>query len=132
MTQNAIEETIEMLFTTVGVGVLDDPLRFEAFLRDLHPNQPAEVSVLTESLISGAVDQLMRRVPVQECTATLSAKSGVAPRYADWAMQLWLDVIPTSLIVEQQEKKILSERRWEGTVDEVLGRYQYYLEEEKK
>ena len=131
MTKRNFEETIEMLFSNVGIGILDTPLRFEAFLRDLHPNQPAEVSVLTESLLSGTVEQLMRRISVEECIASLSAKSGVAPRYADWAMRLWLDVIPASLIVEQEEKKILSERRWDGTVDEVLGRYLYNLEEER-
>ena len=123
MTPPEIKHSIRDLFEQVGLGILEQPLRFEAFMRDLHPQNPAEVSVLTESLLSGSVDQLLRKVPLHECIASLSARGGIAPRYADWVMNLWLDILPASAMLEQQEEQQHSSKRWEGSVEEVLGIY---------
>ena len=131
MTDKSIPNTIQHLFETVGIGLLEHPLRLEAFLRDLHPDKPAEVSVLVESILSGSVEQLLRRTSRSECIATLSAKSGIAPRYSDWAMQLWSDVIPKSALLEPEEKRTVSTNIWEGSVEEILGKYRNYNEEEK-
>ena len=123
MSDATIGSSIQEIFQTVGLGILESPLRFEAFLRDLHPEHSAEVSVLTESLLSGTVAQFLRRVPLHECTASLSARGGIAPRYADWAMHLWADILPASAMLEQQDQMEQISNRWEGSVEEVLGQY---------
>ena len=123
MSNEDIAKSVQETLQKVGLGILDDPIRFEAFLRDFHPEKPAEVSVLTESLNSGSVHQFLRRVPLHECTASLSARGGIAPRYADWAMQLWADILPASAMLEQQDQIEQISKRWEGSVEEVLGQY---------
>jgi len=123
MTNEEIMQSIQNVFEKVGMGILEEPLRFEAFMRDLHPQNPAEISVLTESLLSGSIGQLMKKDPLHECIATLSARGGIAPRYADWVMNLWLEVLPASAMLEQQEEQQQFSTRWEGTVENVLGQY---------
>ena len=123
MKSDDIGQSIRDIIERIGLGILEEPLRLEAFLRDLHPEQPAEISVLIESLLSGTVEQLLNRVPIHECTASLSARGGIAPRYADWAMHLWLDILPASAIQEQQEYTKQFSKGWNGSVEDVLGKY---------
>jgi hypothetical protein len=104
------------------LSLLDDSLRFEAFLRDFHPDKSPEISVLTESVRSGVLFQFLQRTPIQECAASLSARSGISPRYSDWAMDLWSQIIPESAMVDpidQAER----DQGWIGTVEDVLGKY---------
>ena len=117
-----IAESLEGIIQQVGLGILEDPLRLDAFLRDLHPDRPAEVSVVVESLFSGVVEQFLRRTPIHECKASLSARGGVTPSYADWVMHVWDKVLPDSAMLEQEHLEIGSQH-WDASVEEVLGTY---------
>lgn len=130
MSVSDIEISLQQIIERIGVGILDEPLRLAAFLRDYHPHQPAEVSVLMESVRSGSVDMLLRNVPTHECAASLSAKGGIAPRYSDWAMQLWKDILPEFVREGHQNIQDERSRRWEGSVETVLGQFKGKRREE--
>ena len=123
MSEGSIENTLQQIIARIGVGILDDPLRLAGFLRDYHPQQPAEISVLMESVRSGSVEMLLRNVPTHECAASLSAKGGIAPRYSDWAMQLWKDILPNFIREGHQSIQEDGSQRWEGSVEKVLGQF---------
>ena len=81
----------------------------------------ADVSSGPESVYSGSVEMLLRNVPTHECAASLSAKGGIAPRYSDWAMQLWKDILPDFIRDGHQNIQEDRSQRWEGSVEKVLG-----------
>ena len=121
MSQHSIDISLQQIIAKIGIGILDEPLRLAGLLRDYHPHQPAEISVLMESVRSGSVEMLLRNVPTHECAASLSAKGGIAPRYSDWAMQLWKEILPDFIREGHQNIQDDRSQRWEGSVEEVLG-----------
>ena len=113
-------ETVSSLIEEHGVSLLENPLRLEAFLKDLHPNDEREVFLLCEAHFAGFVDRLRQEVQRNESKRQTLAldfvsRCGVAIVYASWTIQAWTEILP-SWAYERKRKK-----QYFGTLDEVLG-----------
>ena len=110
-----------------GCELLDQPFRIHAFLKDLAPEQPKEVFVLTEVILSGVLDTIRLQKPqldseLQGFAASLTAQSGVVPNLALWAVQIWVDLLPAAAYfdeVNRQQSKQHEERQ--GSIEDILG-----------
>ncbi len=120
--------TLRKLLDEYGVEILENPLRVNAFLRDLHPNLPRETHVLVEVMESGVLSRMRRENPrldseLQGLAAHLCSSSGLTPNYAHWGVQGWLDVLPSEAFEEDTpEEEVRVNELWPGTLEEVLGR----------
>ena len=115
-----IEETLEELFTEYGVSLLVQPLRIEGFLKDLHPEESRAVFLLCEALFSGMVAQITKKKHLSErerqnISLQFVERSGISVRYACWAIDTWVDVLPLEAYTHTTEKDV-----WKGTLEEVL------------
>ena len=116
--------TISELLQTCGLQLLEQPLRLEGWLRDLYPEHRAAVSVVIECL------QTQCHVgsgSVQDVSARLALRSGLAPQWADFGVRLWrvalkghkLDVQVVQAIHSNAETAISSGVT--QTVEAILG-----------
>ncbi len=80
-----------------GVEVYADPRRLEALLRDLAPEHLREVAVLVEAAERGCVHTLAKSHhdgrALNQLARDLSKQSGVAMRWAIWALECWQSVL---------------------------------------
>ena len=79
-------QTISDLLQTCGLQLLEQPLRLEGWLRDLYPEHRAAVSVVIESLQTQCH---VESGSVQDISARLALRSGLAPQWADFGVRLW-------------------------------------------
>ncbi len=86
----ALVTTLRDLLETQGVVLLSQPLRLEGWLRDLHPNSRAAVSVIMEGIHT---DVYLENGSISELSALLSLRSGVSPQWADFGVRLWKSVL---------------------------------------
>jgi hypothetical protein len=126
----SIADTLRALIEQNGLGLLGDPRRLDAFLRDLVPERPQEVFLLVEVAESGVLARLRCGLPgidaeQRGCAEQLAAVSGVAPNLSLWAVQVWSDALPEAAWLEDQampqEERQSDGQRWEGSIEEVLG-----------
>ncbi|MED5374359.1 MAG: hypothetical protein VX899_25295 [Myxococcota bacterium] len=104
-----------------------NPRRLEAFLRDLHPEDLREVSVLVEAAERGCVDTLMSfhhdGRELNRLARELSTQSAMAMRWAIWALELWAEVVeagPAQADTPQEREARLIQAR-DGSIAQVLA-----------
>ncbi len=85
-TFQAVCATIGKLLDEQGNDLLHQPLRLEGWLRDLHPDDRAAISVVMEGLYT---QLCYAEGPLSELSATLTRRSGIAPNWADFGMRVW-------------------------------------------
>ena len=118
-----ITETLKYLVNSQGVSLLNKPLRLEGWLRDVHPDLRAPVSVVMECIHTGVY---LEKGATGDVTAMLSVRSGVSPQWSDFGVRIWRDVLKG----HQLEKNVLNVKG-EGemiepsrqTVEMMLGTY---------
>lgn len=116
----SVVETANSLIEEHGMALLENPLRLEAFLKDLHPDDEREVFLLCEAHFAGFVDRLRQDVQRNESKRQRVAldfvsRCGVAIVYASWTIQAWTEILPSWAYKKKQKKQYF------GTLDEVLG-----------
>lgn len=116
----SVIETVSSLIEEHGDSLLQNPLRLEAFLKDLHPDEERDVFLICEAHFAGFVDRLCQEVQLSESKRQRLAldfvsRCGVAIVYASWTIQAWTEILP-SWAYEKKQKK-----RYFGTLEEVLG-----------
>ena len=118
-----LQETVAELLDDWGEEILKNPLRFEAFLRDLHHDQPREISLLMESIHSGVLE-MVQQGEEKEAVHILVQKGGIAPRYAEWTIDFWKQLITTEKLSSIQGSLIIGQSKLGRlSVEAVLGRY---------
>jgi|GEM_PF-4122839 len=118
-----ITETLKYLLNSHGVSLLNQPLRLEGWLRDVHPDLRAPVSVVMECVHTGVY---LEKGAIGDATAMFSVRGGVSPQWSDFGVRIWRDVLKG----HQLEKKVLH-AKGEGemiessrqTVELMLGTY---------
>ena len=116
----SVIETVSSLIEEHGISLLENPLRLEGFLKDLHPDEEREVFLICEAHFAGFVDRLCQEVQISESkrqslALDFVARSGVAIVYASWTIQAWTEILPLWAYEKKQKK------RYFGTLEEVLG-----------
>ena len=118
-----IRETLAQLFEEHGGALIENPLRLEALLRDLHYDQPREISSLMEVIHSGVLEYFPTET-ARDCQLMLSQKGGLTPVSAEWAIGLWMSLWKeNSFQVEHKEQLRENQSTWSGSVEEVLGAF---------
>lgn len=126
---DAVAQTLKALLRDRGEGLVQDVRRLEGLLRDLHPDEPGEVAALVEAAARGVAaeiaarrDESWRESAVEAEIAKLTEISGLAVKFARWALAAWLSALgvggkgagrrrgPRSRVAER-----------EGTLEDVLG-----------
>ena len=116
-----IRDTLLQLFGEYGDSLLDNPLRLEAFLRDLHHDQPREISCLMETIHSGVLEYINTETP-RDCQLMLAQKSGLTPVSAEWAIGVWFSLWKENVLrLEHKELNRENQNKWTGSLEEVLG-----------
>jgi len=118
-----IDDSLMELFLEHGQGLYSDPLRLEAFLRDLHWDKPKEVTVIMEILYSGAVEQILLGMKKRELLDFLEKRTALSPSMSQYALRIWHRLVQENILDIGQTESRLSNSRL-GTVDEVLGAIQ--------
>ena len=77
---------ISDLLQQCGLQLLEQPLRLEGWLRDIYPEHRAPVSVAIEALQTQCH---LESGAVQDVSARLALRSGLAPQWADFGVRLW-------------------------------------------
>lgn len=119
-----MEVTISELLETCGVQLLEQPLRLEGWLRDIYPEHRAAVSVVLEALQTKCH---VESGSVQDISARLALRSGLAPQWADFGVRLWrvalkghkLDVQVVQSIHSDADTSVSGSVR--QTVEAILG-----------
>ena len=62
----SVIETASSLIEEHGASLLDNPLRLESFLKDLHPDDEREVFLICEAHFAGFVDRLRQGMQSSE------------------------------------------------------------------
>ena len=78
--------TIAGLLAQCGLGLLEQPLRLEGWLRDLYPDHRAAVSVAIEGLVTQCH---LASGMAQDVSARFALRSGISPQWADFGVRLW-------------------------------------------
>ena len=116
--------TISELLETCGVQLLEQPLRLEGWLRDIYPEHRAAVSVVLEALQTKCH---VESGSIQDISARLALRSGLAPQWADFGVRLWrgalkgrkLDVQVVQSIHSDDDTSVSASAR--QTVEAILG-----------
>lgn len=127
----AVADTLAELVSQHGAALVANERRIEGFLRDLHPEDPLEVSVLVEAVSRGVVARLRaadgwpRGSAREALVAALTEESGLGLRPAEWAVAVWCrtllgDAAEGGARGVRRRASRVSERT--GTLSEVLGR----------
>lgn len=90
----SLEQTLKELLRREGRSLLQRPLLLDAYLRDLHAEQPALVFGLVEALASGTVFRLLARESERDCVSRLMTHSGLSGKSATDCLRLWSQVLP--------------------------------------
>jgi len=89
-TRQELTQTLQTLLQSEGILLLEQTLRLEGWLRDLHPDLRAPVSVVMEGLHTGVY---LESGSLADASALLSARSGLSPQWSDFAVRIWKDVL---------------------------------------
>ncbi len=116
--------TISELLETCGIRLLEQPLRLEGWLRDIYPGHRAAVSVVLEALQTKCH---VESGSIQDISARLAMRSGLAPQWADFGVRLWrvalkghkLDVQVVQSIHSDADTPVSGSVK--QTVDAILG-----------
>ena len=116
----SVIETTSSLIEEYGFSLLEDPLRLESFLKDLHPDDERQVFLICEAHFAGFVDELRMQIhssesKIQVLALDFVAQCGVSIVYASWTIQAWAEILPSWAYEKKREQRYL------GTLDEVLG-----------
>ena len=116
----SVIKTASSLIEEHGIGLLDNPLRLESFLKDLHPDDEREVFLICEAHFAGFVERMRNEEQRSESKRQRLAlefvsRCGVAIVYASWTIQAWDEILPSWAYEKKREIQYL------GTLDEVLG-----------
>ena len=116
----SVIKTTSSLIEEYGFSLLENPLRLESFLKDLHPDDERQVFLICEAHFAGFVDKLRRQIHSSESKRQVLAldfvaQCGVSIVYASWTIQAWSEILPSWAYEKKQEQQYL------GTLDEVLG-----------
>ena len=119
----SIEQTLDKLLSSHGMTLLEQPLRLEGFLKDLHPENPREVFLLCEALFSGLVAKLQQTTKIverdkQKLVLELVQNSGVAITFAFWTIEIWAEVLSNNALLHKN-----TSLNWKGTLDDVLTQH---------
>ena len=119
----SVIEKAKNLMEEHGFALLSNPLRMEAFLKDLCPEEERDIFLLTEAHFAGFVDIIRKqnRIPEgkrQELAMELVRNCGLTIVNACWAIDAWVDILPQWAF---ENEKL---QRFDGTLDEVLGSLQ--------
>lgn len=118
-----VAETLRALVGEHGRGLARQERRIEGFLRDLHPDDPQEVSVLVEAVSRGVVARLLSAEAWpsggarEALVAALTEESGLALRPAEWAVAVWC----RTLLGEAAQRGARRARRQTSRVAERPG-----------
>ena len=116
-----IKQTISDVLTEYGDSLLDNPLRLEAFLRDLHHDKPKEISCFMEVIHSGVLQYISTQTP-RDCQLMLAQKGGLTPVAAEWAIDTWIFLWKQGIFrLEQKDQVCDNQNAWRGSVEDVLG-----------
>ena len=105
-----ITETLKGLLEKHGVVLLNQPLRLEGWLRDVHSDLRAPVSVVMECIHTG---DYLEKGSIGDVTALFSVRCGVSPQWADFGVRIWKDVLKEYRL----EKKVLNEESAGGMIE---------------
>lgn len=105
---DGIITTLGTLLGRDGAALIDQRRRLEGLLRDLHPDDPLEVSVLVEAVERGVVERLRHdpRHPQQPLVAMLTEGSGLALRPATWAVDAWRSLLGEQTNQEDDDRGV--------------------------
>ena len=70
----SVVDTVSLLIEEHGVSLLENPLRLEAFLKDLHPDDEREVFLICEALFAGFVGRLLKESKRNESKRDINNK----------------------------------------------------------
>ena len=126
---DAVESSLVDLLRQHGRDLLAQERRLEGFLRDLHPDDPLEVSVLVEAVSRGVVARLLalgswpQGSTREVLVAALTEKSGLGLRPAEWSVSVWCqtlfgDTAEGGSRSARQRPSLVSERA--GSLRDVL------------
>lgn len=122
-----IQETITDILREFGETILQNPLRVEAFLRDLHPDQPTAISATMEMLHTGVFEEYANGASKQYCINRLRALAGLSPKAAELAVEIWKPFVQRlgsqQMGTVQQNHQHTQQRTTSPTVHEVLAQY---------
>ena len=116
----SVVNTVSQLIEEHGISILENPLRMESFLKDLHPDKEREVFLLCEAHFAGFVDLLRQdkqrsESKRQRLALDFVSRCGVAIVYASWTIQAWTEILPSWAYEKEQKKQYI------GTLEQVLG-----------
>ena len=116
----SVVDTTSSLLEEHGSSLLENPLRLESFLKDLHPDEERDVFLICEAHFAGFVDRLRQEVQSSESKRQRLALDfvshcGVAIVYASWTIQAWTEMLPSWAYEKKRRKQYF------GTLEEVLG-----------
>ena len=116
----SLVNTVSQLIEEHGVSILENPLRMESFLKDLHPDKEREVFLLCEAHFAGFVDLLRQdkqrsESKRQRLALDFVSRCGVAIVYASWTIQASTEILPSWAYEKEQKKQYI------GTLEQVLG-----------
>ena len=92
---DSVEATLSGLLRQQGRALVMQERRLEGLLRDLHPDDPQEVSVLVEAVTRGVVARLLaagtwpKGSAREVLVAALTEESGLGLRPAEWSVGVW-------------------------------------------
>ena len=116
-----ISETIRQLLAEHGESLLENRQRLESFLRDLHYDQPRDISCAIEVLHSGVVSYFESETK-RDCQLMLAQKSGLTPMAAEWAIDLWFSLWKEGVFRLEHREEEEQQQSWQGSLEDVLGR----------
>lgn len=105
-----ITETLRGLLEKHGVSLLSQPLRLEGWLRDLHSDIRAPVSVVMECIHTGVY---LEKGSIGDVAALFSVRGGVSPQWADFGVRIWKNVLKGYRL----EKQVLNNESAVGTLE---------------
>ena len=114
--QQVLCDTLNRLFDEHGTGLLQQPLRLEGWLRDLHPELRAAVSVVMECLHTNLC---YAEGSMSDVSSKLTKQSGVAPNWADFGIRVWRTILRGRGV----STPVIQQANNTQTVEQVLGIY---------
>lgn len=118
-----VRSVLRDLIDRHGVGLMRQPRRLEGLLRDLCPEDLKEVSVLVEALEQGVPSRISRadQRALNALARQLSEQSGVAMRWAIWAVESWSEVVATDQGPRRRARPRSRVMEREGSLQALLG-----------
>ena len=115
-----IQDSVRQLLIANGERLLQDPLRLEAFLRDLHYDKPKEVSSVLEAVHSGVI-AFFPTETIRDCQIMLAQKGGLTPLSAEWAIGVWHELWKEGLFFLETKSTTQKNTVWNGSIEDVLA-----------